>query len=169
MATQKPRYVVPGSLVTPATGSTVAIYGTIRQHLIDYVSPQDEKLIDIIGDPPRVYVRAQPEPPVFPYLTLLLSRTSSAAYNGYRETATLEVQAIGKPESQLPLVESAMDLVDQCLTSFTYATDGLMVGRSRSRSTIPLFTDPAESATVGVVASYELYLWPAVLTSRRGT
>lgn len=167
MAGQKPRYVVPGSLKAPATTSTVAIYATIRKQLLDYTSPQGERLVDILGDPARIYVRAQPEPPVFPYITLLLSRTSEASYNGYRETAILEVQAIGKPESQLPLVESAMDVVDQCLTSLTYASDGLMVGRSRTRSTIPLFTAPAESATVGVVASYELYLWTALLTSRR--
>jgi hypothetical protein len=113
-----------------------------------------------------VYVRAQPEPPVFPYLTLLLNRTSDAAYNGYRETAVLEVQAIGKPESQLPLVETAMDLVDQCLTAYTDPASGLMVGRSRNRFTLPLFTTPAESQTVGVVATYNLFLWPVVLTSR---
>jgi hypothetical protein len=163
----KPRYVVPGTVQTPGTLSTVQLYAMIRTAMLDYVSPQDERLVDFVGAPARVYVRASPEPPVFPYLTLLLSRTSQASYNGYREEATLEVQAIGKPESQLPLVESAMDLVDQCLTSYTQAGDGLVVGRSRTRSTVPLFTSPAESATVGVVASYTLYLWPAVLTSRR--
>jgi len=59
-----------------------------------------------------------------------------------------------------------MDVVDQCLTSYTNPTQGLIVGRSRTRSTIPLFTDPAESTVVGVVATYDLFLWPTVLTSR---
>jgi hypothetical protein len=165
MAT-KPRYVVPGSLKTPSTLSTVQIYATIRRALLEYQSPQGEMLREIVGEEPRVYVRAQTEPPVFPYLTLLLNRTSDAAYNGYRETALLEVQAIGKPESQLPLIESAMDLVDQCMTAYTAPESGLMVGRSRNRYTLPLFTTPAESQTVGVVATYNLFLWPAVLTSR---
>jgi len=167
MPTDKPRYVVPGTVRTPSTGSTVAIYATLRQTILDYVSPQGERLTDFLGDPARVFVRAQPEPVVFPYITLLLSRTSQAAYNGYRESVGLEVQAIGKPDAQLPTVESAMDVIDQCLTSLTYAGDGLMVGRSRARATIPQFTAPAEQTTVGVVSTYELYLWPQVLTSRR--
>ena len=167
MKPEKPRWVVPGTVQTPGTTSTVQLYAMLRKAILDYETPQGERLVDFVGDPPRVYVRAAPEPPAFPYLTLLLSRTSDSSYNGYRETATLEVQAIGKPESQLPLVESAMDVIDQCMTAMQYAGDGLVVGRSRTRSTVPLFTSPAESATVGVVASYDLYLWPAVLTSRR--
>ena len=111
-------------------------------------------------------VRSAPDGVLFPYITLLLSRTSLAAYNGYRETAQLEVQAIGRPESQLPLVESAMDLVDQCLTAYTNPSSGLIVGRSRTRNTVPMFSDPADSTVVAVLATYELYLWPTVLTSR---
>lgn len=162
----KPRYAVAGSTGVPSSNSTVQIYATIRRGLIDYVSPQREMLTELIGQEPRIYVRSQPEPAVFPYLTLLLNRTSLAAYNGYRETALLEVQAIGKPESQLPLVETAMDLVDQCLTAWTDARSGLTVGRSRTRATVPMFSTPAESQTVAVVSTFELYLWPNVLTSR---
>lgn len=164
----KPRYTVPNSLEVPSTASTVQIYATIRQALLDYSSPQDERLVDFMQQEPRVYVRAQPEPAVFPYLTLRLNRVSQAAYNGYRETALLEVQGIGKPESQLPLVESMMDLVDQCLTAWTFTSSGLAVGRSRTRDTIPMFSTPAESQTVAVVGTYTLYLWPVVLTSRAG-
>jgi hypothetical protein len=165
----KPKTVSTTTRVNPlpSTGSTVQIYSTLRKSMLDYVSPQGERLKTIVGEPERVYVRAAPTNVTFPYLTLLLNRTSLTAYNGYRETALLEVQAIGKPESQLPLVESAMDLIDQCLTGYVYNVDGIMVGRSRVRNTVPLFTDPAESAIVSVVSTYELYLWPAVLTSRR--
>jgi len=42
------------------------------------------------------------------------------------------------------------------------------VGRSRARATIPQFTAPAEQTTVGVVSTFDLYIWPQVLTSRRG-
>lgn len=167
MIQSKPRYVVPGSLdKKKTTNSTVQIYATLRQALLDYVSPDKEILREFVGDPARIYVRSAPDGVAFPYMTLLLSRTSQAAYNGYREQASLEVQAIGRPESQLPLVESAMDLADQCLTAYTNPANGLIVGRSRMRSTIPLFTDPAESTVVGVVATYDLFLWPTVLTSR---
>lgn len=163
----KPTYVVRGSLPTPSTASTVQIYATLRQAMLDYVTPQGERLATLLGHADNVFVRSAPPRVVFPYLSLLLNRTSQPAYNGYRETATLEVQAIGKPESQLPLVESAMDIVDQCLTGYSDPTDGLMVGRSRARNTVPMFSDPAESAIVSVVALYELSLWPSVLTSRR--
>lgn len=163
----KPKTARPGTLLIPSTSSTAQIYATIRQALLDHVGAQGERLQDYVGAPPRIYVHSQPSPAVFPYLTLLLSRTAQAAFNGYRETAVLEVQAIGKPESQLVTVESAMDVVDQCLLSLTAnTTNGLMVCRARTRDTIPLFTDPAESSVVGVVARYDLYLWPAVLTSR---
>lgn len=164
---EKPRYVVPGSLnVAQGTNSTVQLYASIRQALLDYESPQGERLARFTGDPPRVYVRAAPDRVVFPYLTLRLTRTSLASFNGYRETALLEVQAIGKPDAQLPLVESAMDLVDQCLTAYTAPANGLVVGRSRTRNTVPPFTDPADSTVVGVIATYDLFLWPTVLTSR---
>jgi hypothetical protein len=86
--------------------------------------------------------------------------------SGYRETAQLEVQAIGQPEAQLPVIESAMDIVDGCLLSLTDNDAGLMVGRTRQRNTIPQFTDPADSTVVGVVATYDLILWPTVLTTR---
>jgi hypothetical protein len=159
-----PTYVVPGSLQTPSTASTVQIYATIRKALLDYTSPSGDLLVNLIGQ--RAYVRAAPADPLFPYLTLRLDRTSLAAYNGYRETAILEVQCIGKPESQLPLVESAMDIVDQCVTAYTDARSGIMVGRSRTRQTVPMMTDPADSSVVAVIANYELFLWPRVLTDR---
>lgn len=164
----KPQWVVPGSLSTATTLSTVQLYARIRRTMLDYITPQGERLVDYLGAE-RVYVSRQPEPVVFPYLTLLLDRTTDGAFNGYRETAQLEVQAMGKPESQLPLVESAMDIVDQCLTSLTDAGAGLIVGRVRNRQTVPLFTDPAESSVVGVIARYQLFLWPQVLSSRAGT
>ena len=59
-----------------------------------------------------------------------------------------------------------MDIVDQCLTALTANASGLMVGRGRTRQTVPQLTDPADSSVVAVVANYELYLWPIVLTSR---
>ena len=158
MGDEMPRYVVPGTTRTPSTSSTVGMYATIRAALIAYVGPTGDTMATLMGRDPSIWVRSQPDPPTFPYLTLLLNRTSDAAYNGYRETALLEVQAIGKPESQLPLVESLMDLVDQCLTGLTDARSGLMVGRSRTRGTVPMFSTPAESATVGVVSTYQLYL-----------
>lgn len=160
----KPRFATQGSIQTPSTASTVQIYSTIRKALLDYVSSDDQRLAQFIND--RIYVRSQPEPVLFPYITMLLNRTSLSAYNGYRETALLEVQCIGKPESQLPLVETAMDIVDQCLTAYTDPRSGIVVGRSRNRQTIPMFTDPADASVVGVIATYEFFLWPRVLTVR---
>lgn len=159
-----PTYVVPGSLELPSSASTTQIYSTIRQSLLAYVSPSNSRLTDLIQD--RLWVRSPYANAVFPYVTIRLDRTSLAAYNGYRETSILEVQAVGKPESQLPLVETIMDIVDQCLTAYTDARSGLTVGRSRNRQTVPMLTDPADESVVGVIANYEMFLWPRVLTSR---
>jgi hypothetical protein len=41
-----------------------------------------------------------------------------------------------------------------------------MFARTRTRSTIPLFSDPADSTVVGVVSTFDLTLWPTVLTNR---
>lgn len=160
----KPKSVTRGGVEKPSTASTVQIYATLRDVMLNYVSSDNQRLAQFVND--RVYVRSQPNPTLFPYLTLLLNRTSLTAFNGYRETAYLDVQAIGKPESQLPLVETAMDIVDQCLTAYTDARSGLMVGRSRTRQTVPMFTDPADSSVVSVICTYELFLWPRVLTVR---
>lgn len=154
-------------MTLPQTASTVQIYGTIRAALLAHVTSTGARLSDVIGSSPRIYVGIQPSPPVFPYLTLLLDRISTPGYNGYRETAVLEVQAIGKPESQRYVIEGAMDIVDDCMTQFLYsASNGLIVCRDRRRQTVPQFTDPAEAAVVSVVAMYDLFLWPRVLTAK---
>ena len=162
---QKPRWVVPGTVERNKTSSTVDIYARLRWRLLQHVTPQGERLVDYLGAE-RIYVRAAPQPPSYPYITLRLERISTPWASGYRETASLEVQAIGQPESQLPLIESAMDIVDGCLLSYTDTVDGLMFARTRTRSTIPLFTDPADSTVVGVVSTFDLTLWPTVLTAR---
>jgi hypothetical protein len=59
-----------------------------------------------------------------------------------------------------------MDIVDGCLLSYTDTVDGLMFARTRTRNTIPLFSDPADSTVVGVVSTFDLTLWPTVLTGR---
>jgi len=161
----KPKWVVPNNTLRNGTGSTVALYARLRSLLLAHVTPQGERLVDYLGSE-NVWVRAVPQPPVFPYVTMRLDRVSTPWASGYRETAVLEVQAIGQPESQLPVVESAMDIVDGCLLSLTDSAAGLVVGRARQRNTIPQFTDPADSSVVGVVANYDLILWPQVLTSR---
>lgn len=152
--------------MTSSTASSVEIYATIRNALLTYIGEDGVRLRDFIGAPEQVYVRAAPASPTFPYVTLLLDRTSASGYNSYRDTAILEVQVIGRPESQLPNCESASDLIDRCLLSLLQSSSGLMFCRSRTRKTIPLFTDPAESNVVGVVLAYELVLWPVSLTNR---
>lgn len=162
----KPQWVTKNSIGTNSTASSVQLYARIRRLLLDYVGPDEaDRLADYL-DGERVYVWAPPEPAPFPYLTLRLMRTGTPGFNGYREDAELEVQCIGRPESQLPLVESAMDLVDQCLTGLTDAAAGLVVGRQRTRQTVPRFTEPADDAVVAVQATYTLFLWPQVLTTR---
>jgi hypothetical protein len=162
-----PKYVTKNSLKKPSTSSSVGIYATLIQTLKEYQNPNGEMLRDFIGQPERIWVASSGVNPVFPYITIRLDRTSNAEYNGYRETAVLEVQAVGRPEAQLPMVESIMDIVDQCMTALTFSASGLVVGRSRLRQTLPQMNEPADSAVCGVVGSYTLFLWPDVLTSRR--
>jgi hypothetical protein len=158
---------IPGTMTVPQTASTSQIYATIRKALLDHVTSGGLRLSSMMGTAPRVFIGIQPPPPIFPYLTLLLDRTTTPGYNGYRETAILEVQAIGKPESQRYVIESAMDVVDDCLTQYLYsASNGLIVCRDRRRQTVPVFTDPAEAGVVSVVSQFDLFLWPRVLTAK---
>ncbi len=161
-----PRPGTPGRMTVPSTASTSQIYATVRAALLAHVTPGGNRLSDFVGTTPQIWVGMQPSPPTFPYLTLLLDRTTTPGYNGYRETAVLEIQCIGKPESQRPLVEGAMDVVDDCMTRYLYAaSDGLIVCRDRRRQTVPQFTDPAEAQVVSVVSQFDLFLWPRVLTA----
>lgn len=153
-------------MTVPSTASTAQIYATVRGALLAHVTPGGNRLSDFVGTTPAIWVGMQPSPPTFPYLTLLLDRTTTPGYNGYRETAVLEIQCIGKPESQRPIVEGAMDVVDDCMTRYLYAaSDGLIVCRDRRRQTVPQFTDPAEAQVVSVVSQFDLFLWPRVLTA----
>jgi hypothetical protein len=160
---------VNGNIVGPDTSSTAGIYQTLREALRTYVSPSGATLATLMqsayGQNPTV--RTPPTPLVFPYITMLLNRTSSQASNGYRETAVLEVQCSGRPEAQAQLVEDIMDLVDQCLTSYTEPRSGLIWCRSRNRYSVPQYGTPADAQVVSVVGMYDIVLWPAVLTSRR--
>lgn len=157
-----------GNITTPNTASTAGIYETIRQALLAYVNPQGVTLATLFGASPRIYVRQSPQPVQFPYLTMLLNRTSAQAYNGYREEAVLEIQCSGKTEAQAQLVEDVMDVVDQCLTAYTEPRNGSLIWcRSRNRYSVPQFGTPADASVVSVVGLYNLVLWPRVLTDRR--
>lgn len=161
----KPQTAVPGSTNRASTRSTVEVYARLRWQLLQYIGPQGDRLVDYLGDE-RLYIWAAPNAAPYPHAVLRLARTTTPGFNGYREEAELEVQCIGRPESQLPLVESAMDIVDQCLTGLTDTASGLIVGRSRTRTTVPRFNEPADSSVVTVQATYTLFLWPEVLTTR---
>lgn len=152
--------------MTFSTASSTALYSSLRALMLAYIAPNGDRLRDFIGSPEPVYVRAAPRDPVFPYVTLLLDRTTTPGYNTYRETARLEVQIIGRPESQLPNVESAMDIVDLCMLSLLQSTNGLIWCRNRTRYTEPQFTDPAEANVIAVRSTYDLSLWPTALTVR---
>lgn len=158
---------MPGAMAVPSTATTAQIYATLRAAMLAHVTPGGSRLADFVGATPRIYVAAQPSPPVFPYLTLTLDRTTTPGFNGYRETALLEVQTVGKPESQRALVEGAMDVVDDLMTGYLYAaSEGLMVCRNRRRATVAQFSDPAESSVVAVLGQFDLFLWPRVLTAK---
>lgn len=114
-----------------------------------------------------VYYARAPRSVVFPYITFLPTRTSLKEYNGYREVWDLEVQFFGRPEGQLPLIEDMADLVDNALTTLTVASAGLVVGRSRTRQTLPMFATPADIEVVGILSRYSMFAWPQVLTRIR--
>jgi hypothetical protein len=157
---------LPTDPPAPETGSTQEIYATLRRILCDFVEPDGARLRDVLGTPERLYVRAVPGSPTFPYVTMLLDRTSTEGYNSYRETGRLDVQVIGRPEAQLTTVEWIADRVDRSLLSLRVASSGFLSCRARTRTTVPQFTAPAELNVVGVRLVFDLWLWPRVLTSR---
>jgi hypothetical protein len=170
-ATTERQYLTPGpweveTLGLPDTGTTNQIYATIREVLLAYVRADDgAQISDVVGD--RIKIRALSAPPEFPYITLLLDRTTTPGSNSYRETWRLEVQIIGKPAAQLSAVEWVADLVDLALLRITLATPaGLIYCSTRQRATLPQFTDPAEMGVVGVRLTFDLLAWPRALSRR---
>ncbi|MCW5591058.1 MAG: hypothetical protein KIS74_03065 [Burkholderiales bacterium] len=156
------------TLGLPDTGSTNQIYGTLVKVLADYVRPGDNaRLSQVLGSPERIKVGALGKLPEYPYLTLLLDRTTSPGSNSYRESWRLEVQIIGKPLGQRTAVEWAMDLVDAALLGVVLSQPGSLLYCSlRQRATLPQFTDPAEIGTVGVRATFDFLAWPRALSRR---
>jgi len=155
-------------IITPSTASTEAIYATLRADMLAYQRIPDGITIQMLmGGEARVYVRAAPPTVKFPYIAMRLQRQSSGAYNGYREACMLEIQCIGRPESQLVLVSQIMDVVDGLFLGYRQPNAGLMFSRERARQTIPQFSQPADKDVVGEIAQYQLILWPQVLTDLR--
>lgn len=155
--------------IAPDTSSTEAIYATLRQAILNYERPPNAvSIASLTGtDQNRVHIWAPPPKTLFPYVCLRLSRSSGGAYNGYRETATLEIQCIGRPESQLTLVQAMMDVIDGCFLGYKEPGSGLMFSRERTRDTIPRFTEPADANVVGEISRFSFVLWPKVLTDLR--
>lgn len=157
------------TIVTPNTNSTQAVYATLRDAINSYVYPPNGlSVASALGnDDDRVFVRAAPSPAPFPYITLRLTRVSSGAYNGYREECVLEVQVIGRPASQLPLVMQIADLIDGCFLGYAQPNSGLMFSRQRQRNTLPQFQTPADNTVVGEQMLFDVVIWPLVLLNLR--
>lgn len=175
-------WIPPADAIT--TDSTTALYTAIRAAALAFEDPMvaDPQyqlaalLAGVNGGQDRIFARNVPNVNnvVFPYVTLLLDRITTPGSNGYREGARMEMQVVGRPASQGPLVEFIADRLDRCFLSLRLssapgdATDyGLVTCRNRQRSTLPPFTTPAESDTYGVRMVFDLILWPRELTQYR--
>lgn len=160
----------PVRVTGPNTTSTELVYATVRQVLIAYVHPDTrvtlEQLLSASSED-RVWVRAMPSPAKFPYVALRLSRANSGASNSYRERAQLEIQVVGRPESQGPLVMSIADLVDAAFLGYKEPTSGLMFSRERTRDTVPQFGEPADKNVVVERLVFDLVIWPLLLLNLR--
>lgn len=157
-------------IVAPDTRSTANVYATLRRALLEYVDPITGHALPDLLKGPHVYVTMVPEDaPSFPYITIRLTLASDTGTNSYRQTGTLSVDVIGKPSRQAVLVEDVADVCDAVLVGYTEPGSGLVLGRGRTRETLPRFTDPADKDIVGVTLSYSLILWPRVSTDRART
>lgn len=155
-------------LISASTASSDDIYATLRNALLNYESSNGQQSVKQLCDGREpVYVNRAPDSPAFPYITLRLDRVSLPAYNGYREEFMFEVQVLGKPSSQMRLVEQLADVVDAVFFGYLESGSGLMFSRSRSRTSLPMFNAPADKEVVGVVMRFTIKAWPRVLTDLR--
>lgn len=150
----------------PDTSTSNRIEATLRKIMLE-TEVNGDSLLSLFPGREVVYTNRAPRQVVFPYITMLLTRTSLKEYNGYREVWDLEVQFFGRPEGQYPLVNQMADLVDAALTCLTLSSAGLVVGRSRTRQTLPMFATPADIEVVGILSRYSMFAWPQVLTDLR--
>lgn len=172
---------------TDTTAATTSLYTAIRDVLLGYVDPavadNQYQLAALLapanGSQSRIYIRNVPNVNnvKFPYVTLLLDRLSMPGSNTYAERAQLEVQVVGRPAAQGPLIEWIADRIDRCLLSLLLTsaagqslTDyGIVRIVGRQRATLPPFTTPAETDVYGVRLAYDLWMYPRVLTMPRAT
>jgi hypothetical protein len=145
---------------TTSTDATTAIYSAIRATLLAFSDPaisnpayQLGVLLAAVPPEPqaRIFIRNVPNVNAvkYPYVTLLLDRTTILGSNGYGERALLEVQTVGNPAAQGPLVEFIADRIDRCLLSLRLSSDdfGIVTCRQRQRATAPPFTTPTATRT----------------------
>jgi hypothetical protein len=148
-------------ILPPDTRSSASLYATLRRALLDARTEAGSSIVDLLGGP-NIYYATLPEGPVYPYIALRALRETAGA-NGFRERIELEVQVIAWPQSQARLAEEIADYVDRVFLGYTESGSGLVFSRSRTRQTLPAFSEPADRDRVGVLLQYAFLAWPLSL------
>lgn len=148
------------------TGSTSALYTTIRRALLEYRGLDETQVADVLGAEPatRFFITRAPDDTPFPYGTMRLESTNDGKYHGMRLESLLEVQLYAKPWTQGDSIEGTADLIEEAMYGFLINSDGLAFCHGKQRATLPAGTDPADSEVYTVRLVFSLAIWPAYLT-----
>lgn len=154
------------------SNSTVDVLETIRSALVNTAMPATppwlgEKLADagLLGG--RLYIIRPPEDAVYPYAVMRLNLATSGTYNGERATGVLEVVLYDRPVTEVNLkrLEQMADVAQGALFAYSDASGGgLIFSRQSARQTLPPFIDPADANLAAVRVTFDITVWPRVLT-----
>lgn len=148
------------------TSSTAAFYTAVRQFLLDYVTQDNTRLSDILGEDPdtKLYIGRAADSTKFPYGTIRLETSNDGRFHLMRLEGQLEILLHGRPWTQGDDIEDAADIVEQAMYEFLLHSDGLAFCHSKQRATLPPGVDPADSEVYTVRLVFTLAIWPAYLT-----
>lgn len=148
-----------------STATTAAIYALLRETALAFEDLTGDSLTSL-GVP--MYIGTGPAAPDWarPYVIMrLFNRTTSGNTHGQREEMQLELQVFGRPRGvQAQPVEQVGDILDGWLLQYRSAVAGLMFSKSRTRDTLPTFSDPADREVYQIRLVAAVTVWSQLFT-----
>ena len=147
-----------------ATESTAAIYKAIRLRLLTF-EPMGGALTlaEQLAGGVSIVVPSDTAPMSYMVIRLQNIR-GSLRERGGRLTAECELMAFHRPRENADDLELLVDIADQAMLRWRYATGGSVLCVGVRRDTLPPFKNDADPEVVQIRSVYDLIIRPSFLT-----
>lgn len=144
-----------------STASSTATWQEIRDRILDFPPPAGGSTLrtSLTGG---LHVGSAPDDVTYPYGVMRVTANREGEDGDHREVLFVELMLYNRPRLKgLKVVEAFADLADQALYKWVSTTDGgPMFTGPRTRTTLPVFPDPADRDIAAVRLLYRVVAWP---------